>query len=259
MKKVNKNDRVPLELEKYFELNPNKNWEHFKDECQTGYKEVLKEIKHNQGGVCCYCELTFYDKRGIRDDFRVEHFHPKSDKSNTDVNWNLIWTNLLGCCNGGSEKNILGGTRFISKQKHRHSDILKAEENWDDEIVNPLDIPAFPPLFKVTSKGIMQVLDENCNSVNIDIVKAKNCLDEKKLNLNSPALCEWRESVIKNLDDEIEKAFEITEDYAEAMLDTLAIYLSKDTNNNFQPFFSTIRSYFEEDAEEYLRKINYNG
>jgi len=259
MKKVKKNNRVPLELEKYFELNPNKIWENFKNECQTGYKEVLREIKQNQGGICCYCELTFYDEKGIRDDFRVEHFHPKSDNSNSEINWNLIWTNLLGCCNGGSEEYILGGTRFISNKKHRHSDILKAEKNWDDEILNPLDIPAFPPLFKVDSKGSMEVLEENCKSASVDIVKAQNCLDEEKLNLNSPILKDWRESVIMNLQDEIEKKLEEIGDYEEAMLDTLATYLSKDSNNNFHPFFTTIRSYFEENAEEYLRKNNYNG
>jgi len=259
MKKINKNSSVPLELEKYFNSNLNKNWENFKDECQIGYKEVLKEIKQNQGGVCCYCELTFHDEKGIRDDFRVEHFHPKSDESNSEVNWNLIWTNLLGCCNGGSEEYILGGIRFISNKKHRHSDILKGEKNWDDEILNPLKIPAFPPIFKVSSKGMMSVLEDNCSNADIDISKAENCLDKTKLNLNSPDLCGWREDVINNLEDEIKNLEELTENYEEAMLDTLDTYLSKDSDNNFHPFFSTIRSYFEEDAEDYLKETNYDG
>ncbi|SFV50720.1 hypothetical protein MNB_SV-9-314 [hydrothermal vent metagenome] len=259
MKKVNKNDNIPLELKEYFNANPQKSWNAFKNECQTGYKEVLKEIKQNQGGVCCYCELTFYDEKGIRDDFRVEHFHPKSDNSNSKINWNLIWTNLLGCCHGGSDKTVLEKTRFICNKKHRHSDILKAEKNWDDEILNPLDIPAFPPIFKVSSKGIMSIEEENCKSISIDTIKAKNCLDEEKLNLNSIDLVKWRKAVFEKLEDEVEESFKITEDYEKAMLDTLDIYLSKDINGNFHSFFTTIRSYFEEDAEEFLRNNNYDG
>lgn len=258
MKKINKNNIIPLELEEYFSSNPKKIWERFKDECQTGYQKVLKEIKDNQGGVCCYCELTFHDEKGIRDDFRVEHFHPKSDDSDSNINWNLIWTNLLGCCTGGSEKYILEGTRFISKQKHRHSDILKGKENWDDEILNPLEIPAFPPLFKVDSNGKMEVLEENCISVGIDILKAQNCLDEKKLNLNAPKLMEWREGVIFKLKEQmpITDDIDIIDEVIEELLTT---YLEKDANGNYQDFFSTIRSHFAEDAETYLKENNYNG
>jgi len=259
MKKVNKNSNIPSELNTFIENYPNDTWENFKDKCQTGYIEILKEIKQNQGGICCYCEIDFYDKREIRDDFRVEHFHPKSDKSNPNINWNLIWKNLFGCCLGGSDKTVLQTTRFIQNKKHRHSDILKDNNNWDDEILNPLEIPAFPPIFKVNSKGVMEVLEENCNEAKIEVLKAQNCLDEKKLNLNSPFLTEWRETVIAKLVDEFEKELERTDDYEQAMSDIIAIYLSKDANNNFHPFFTTIRSHFEEDAEKFLKDNNYNG
>ena len=258
MKKVNKSCIVPEELENYFNANPTKTWEEFKDECQTGYETVIKEIKSNQSGVCCYCEITFYDEKGIRDDFRVEHFHPKSDVSNSTINWNLIWTNLLGCCHGGSDRSVLGTKRFIQDKKHRHSDVLKGEKLWDDEILNPLEIPAFPPIFKVSSRGEMSVLEENCTHANINITKAKNCLDEKKLNLNSPILKGWRASVIENLRNEMIETEDI-ELIKENIEDLLSTYLLKDMNGNYSPFFTTIRSYFAEDAEEFLRLHNYNG
>lgn len=257
MKKVKKNNIIPIELLNYATSHPTKTWENFKDECQTGYKTVLNEIKSNQSGVCCYCEITFYDEKGIRDDFRVEHFHPKSDVS-TSKNWNLIWTNLLGCCHGGSDKSVLGAKRFIANKKHRHSDVLKGEKLWDDEILNPLDIPAFPPIFKISSTGEMSVLEKNCTDANIDITKAKNCLDEKKLNLNSPILQEWRKSVIDNLRNMMIKTDDI-ELMIENIEELLATYLVKDSNENYSPFFTTIRSYFEEDAEEFLRLNNYDG
>jgi len=259
MKKVNKNNIVPIELKNYFDANPNKSWENFKNECQTGYKEVLREIKKNQGGVCCYCEITFHDEREIRDDFRVEHFHPKSDDSNPMINWNLIWTNLLGCCHGGSDPSVLRKTRFISNKKHRHSDILKAEKPWDDEILNPLNIPASPPIFTVYSTGEIFVLEDNCNTCGVDTIKAQNCLDEKKLNLNSPILKGWREEVINNLRDEVSKIFDSTGDFENSVIMVASAHLEKDELGNYMPFFSTIRSYFKEDAENFLKENNFNG
>jgi len=260
MKKVNKNEIVPTELEKYFEDNPTATWEKFKNECQTGYKGVLQEIKNNQGGVCCYCEITFYDDKGIRDDFRVEHFHPKSDTSN-NKNWNLIWTNLLGCCHGGSDKSVLGAKRFIPNKKHRHSDVLKGEKPWDDEILNPLfEIPAFPPIFSVSLKdGEMSVLEKNCDDAGVNITKAKNCLDAKKLNLNSPVLKEWRVEILEKLNEQIEELFQTTEDFETSVIMVLSANLEKDSNGNYSAFFTTIRSYFKEDAEKFLRQNGYDG
>jgi len=259
MKKVHKSKTVPIELKTYFDNNPNDSWETFKNQCQTGYRKVLNKIKQNQSGVCCYCEITFYDEREIRDDFRVEHFHPKSDNNNPDINWNLIWTNLLGCCHGGSDKSVLKGERFIQNKNHRHSDVLKSEKNWDDEILNPLEIPAFPPIFNVSLKGKMSVLKENCIVCNLDVIKAQNCLDSKKLNLNSPILKEWREAVIDNLRDEVNNLFEMTGDFENSVVEVISAHLSKDLNGHYEAFFSTIRSYFKEDAEEYLKKVNYDG
>ena len=259
MKKINKNCIVPFELENYFNANRNKSWKNFKDECQVGYKELLQEIKKNQGGVCCYCEITFLDGRGIRDDFRVEHFYPKSDTDNSEINWNLIWTNLFGCCLGGSDKTVLQTTRFISNIKHRHSDILKGSEDWDNEILNPLNIPAFPPVFEVYSSGEMLVLEENCRTCGVDPIKAQNCLDEKKLNLNSPTLKGWRKEVVNNLRNEVSKIFDLTGDFENSVITVTSAHLEKDELGNYMPFFSTIRSYFKEDAENFLKTNNYNG
>jgi len=262
MKKVNKQNNTPQKLSLYFNDNPNNTWEAFSKGNKNRYKETIAQIKQDQGAICCYCENNFHNQIDKEGDFRVEHFHPKSDKDNPTLNWNLIWTNLLGCCSGGNqnlENPEFLKERYIGTPDERHCDVKKDDNIWDDEILNPLAIPAFPPLFKVDSTGTMEVLEENCKSASIDLIKAQNCLDAKKLNLNSPILKEWRESVIINLDDEVEKAFEITEDYEEAMLDTLATYLSKDSNNNFHPFFTTIRSHFKEDAENYLKEINYDG
>jgi len=257
MKKVNKNSTVPEELENYFNANPIQTWKKFKKN-KNRYKDIIDELKKDQGGICCYCENNFHQELTIIGDFRVEHFHPKSDTSNSNKNWNLIWSNLLGCCTGGNQ-NIENPDflkeRYISKHEDRHCDVLKDNNDWDNEILNPLEIPAFPPIFKVSNNGEMSVLEENCTVASIDIIKAKNCLDKKKLNLNSPKLIDWRKAVIDILRNQMIE----TENMEKKIENLLSTYLLKDVNGNYSPFFTTIRSYFEEDAEEFLKNNNYDG
>ncbi len=256
MKKVLKSQE-PLKLKEYLANNQNNTWENFKDDCQEEYKEMIEQIKHDQGELCCYCELNFSDEFNIRDDFRVEHFHPKSDRDETK-NWDLEWNNLLGCCNGGSEKRIIDKeSRFIEDKSHRHSDILKGDFVWDDEILNPLDVPAFPPIFGVGSKGEMSPIRENCSDELF--IKANNSLDEKKLNLNSPILKAWRKKVIDNLRESLNSLFTASGDMEYAINEIVSSQLSKDSKGNHPKFFSTIRSYFKDDAENYLRSVAYEG
>jgi len=259
MKKVNKSD-IPQKLEIYFANNPTKTWIDFK-KSKNRYEDIIYKLKQDQGGVCCYCENNFHQELTIIGDFRVEHFHPKSDTSNSHKNWNLIWSNLLGCCTGGNQ-NIENPDflkeRYIANHEDRHCDVLKDNNNWDDRILNPLKIPAFPPIFKVSNNGEMRVLEDNCRNSGISITKAENCLDEEKLNLNSPILKGWRASVIENLRNEMIETEDI-ELIKENIEDLLSTYLLKDMNGNYSPFFTTIRSYFAEDAEEFLRLHNYNG
>ncbi|MCK5537314.1 MAG: TIGR02646 family protein [Bacteroidales bacterium] len=256
MKKVNKTVVIPPKLQVYFENNPTKSWEDFKKGNKNRYKEVLAQLKKDQGGICCYCENNFHNYIDNEGDFRVEHFHPKSDTCDPSINWNLIWTNLFGCCSGGNqnvEKPDFLTQRYIPQHEYRHCDVLKDDNIWDDIILNPLDIPAFPPIFHVSSaNGEMSVIEENCNQCNIDIQKANNCLDEKKLNLNAPKLIEWRESVIDILRNQI------NDEYEDSVIEVLSAHLSKDSNGNYSPFFTTIRSYLEENAEKFLNENNYS-
>ena len=260
MKKVKKSETTPPSLEQYFSDNPTKLWEDFTKGNKHRYKKVVTQLKKDQGGICCYCENNFHNQMDKEGDFRVEHFHPKSDVS-TSVNWNLIWTNLLGCCCGGNQ-NISNPDflyqRYISNHEERHCDVLKDDNIWDDIILNPLEIPAFPPIFKVLeSTGEMRVIEKNCTLAGVDIDKANNCLDKEKLNLNSKHLKKWRKEVIDILASEIEREFILTEDYEASVLMVASAHLEK--NENYEAFFSTIRSYFDVDAEMILLYNGYDG
>ncbi|WP_263831689.1 retron system putative HNH endonuclease [Sulfurospirillum oryzae] len=259
MKRIKKST-IPIELKKYIDLDCDltKDWEDdFKNDCQDGYKIVIEQIKKDQGNICCYCELSFSDNVTIRPDFRVEHFHPKSDDPNEGKNWNLEWTNLLGCCHGGSEhRTISGEDRFIQNVRHRHSDILKNNFIWDEEILNPLEIPAYPPIFEVSNEGVMSV----AASITGDIKrKAENSLKEDRLNLNSPKLVKWREQVINILRLQLDALYQVNNDMAESVSILVDVQLSKDETGNYFSFFSTIRSFFGVDAEAYLQRTNYDG
>lgn len=255
MKKVNKSDSLQ-EFEDYVKKYPNNTWKNFQDDCSETYKRLIELIKKDQGGLCCYCETNFYEEGFPNtDDFRVEHFHPKSD-STPSKNWHLDWNNLLGCCHGGSVKYLHNETKFIKEHKHRHSDILKGENPWGDEILNPLiEIPAFPPFFRVNSDGTMIVIEENCNAL---ITKASNCVDPEMLNLNTEKLKDFRATVIDKLREELDTQVQSGMDMDDVLNTLSNIYLSKNDEKYF-PFFTTIRSFLGKNAEEFLSKNDYDG
>lgn len=255
MKKIKKSE-APENLIQYLKNNPNNTWENFKDELPKDYKSLIDQIKKDQGGLCCYCETNFHEKLSPHvDDFRVEHFHPKSD-SNTHKNWHLDWNNLLGCCHGGSKEHLHNKSKFIPEHEERHSDILKGENNWDDKILNPLlDIPAFPPLFKINNNGRMEIIEENCTYIRN---KALNCLNPEILNLNTDKLIEFRKFVIDVLREELNEKITNGLEIKDAIDIIVNSHLSK-KDDYYSPFFSTIRSFFKNDAEVFLKSINFNG
>lgn len=104
MKKVKKG-LGPNSLHAYVELSPDGSWTNCRKNVSRK-KDIQDALKYDQGGICAYCEIDLKEldvssSNNVVPDFRVEHFHPKSDNS-TAHNWNLDWNNLLACCNGGS-------------------------------------------------------------------------------------------------------------------------------------------------------------
>lgn len=251
---------TPDLLSQYQTDNPNSSWEQFKNECQQGYDDVQKQLQKDQGNLCCYCEIDTKHGLGIgTNDFRVEHFYPKS-KSDENNNWALDWKNMLGCCHGGSERYVTDANiRFTELHGERHSDVLKGENVWNDTILNPLDIPSFPILFRHQNDGGFLVREENCVNAGIDIEKAKNCLDAEKLNLNSKKLKSLRKSVLDALREQIQNQLSIGMTIEQAMFSVVEAQLRKNYEGNFPAFFTTIRSYFGEIAEKHLRQTGYQG
>lgn len=254
---------IPELLADYQQNNPTAKWERFKDDCQDGLKKVQETLRRDQGNLCCYCEIDMKQGYGIgKNDFRVEHFHPKANKKDTtDNNWALDWQNMLGCCLGGVERDVVQdeSKRFIENHKERHSDVLKGEFIWDDEILNPLRIPPFPILFKINSDGSLSVYESNCQLANIEVIKAQNCLHPEKLNLNSKKLKLLREKVLEGLRQQVKNQLALGLTMEQATSNLAKAHLRKSNEHHWSAFFTTIRSYLGKTAEKHLETTNYNG
>ncbi len=253
---------IPALLEQYQIDNPSANWEQFKNECRQGYKDVQDQLHLDQGNLCCYCEIDTKQGLGIgKDDFRVEYFHPKSDTGNSSHNWALDWQNMLGCCHGGSEKYVTDHeTRFAPKHTERHSDVLKSEFVWDDEILNPLELPAFSILFQANRRdGSLSVHKNNCRDAGVSLTKANNCVHPEKLNLNSDRLNALRKATLDALNEQIAATLSAGLTIEEAILNLAKAELRKDNKGHWPRFFTTIRSYLGKAGEDYLNNINHTG
>ncbi|MDO7384096.1 retron system putative HNH endonuclease [Acinetobacter baumannii] len=178
MKHITKSE-CPEGLAKYLAENPDATWEDFKNEDQVSYKNVCDIIKNDQSGICCYCEIDFEisDESPIKD-FRVEHLYPKSKTPIpiTLENAHLTWSNLLGCCHGGS-MNHIDDNRYTAP--HLHCDAVKGENIWTEQILNPLKIPQNEKLFTFETNGKI-ILSDQCPEDLKEI--AQGSID--KLNLN---------------------------------------------------------------------------
>lgn len=260
MKKTIKCTQEPKFLAQYRQEHPTDNWKKdFKPNCPDGYKQIKKQIIEDQKGLCAYCEIDLKLGYGVGiDDFRVEHFYPESPH-NPPPNYALDWDNMLGCCTGGNAKGVTDSSERFTSPDHS-CDVPKASKNLTGIILNPLtDIPAFPGLFKFIEQGI------NAGMMEVDPVlcpkslfqPAKRSLTE--LNLNAKRIKRFRSAVIDKLREEIEFNLSIGMTEEEALRELAELHFPDQPILYWPAFFSTIRWYLADMAEERLKHIAYNG
>jgi len=256
MKKINKSAIEPTQLTSYRAVKPEANWDGLRKKI-TRYKALKKQLIQDQKGLCAYCEidLALADKRdqGI-DDFRVEHFHPKNPHK-PPPNHALEWKNLLGVCLGGSQRNVIEN-RFMHSDYS--CDVPKSNNNWVKVILNPLyDVPAFPRLFQYIEQG------KDAGKIEVDLKlcpphlqkKAQKTID--KLKLNATRLKRFRATVIKHFRSSFDKLTRSGLSEDEALEELAEVYF--DLNQHWPPFFTCIRWYLADKAEERLKEIGYSG
>ncbi|WP_417436857.1 retron system putative HNH endonuclease [Idiomarina abyssalis] len=130
--------------------------------------------------------------------FTIARAAEKNYPDNTPSrNWHLDWQNLLGCCHGGSQRNVVDASqRFTSLESS--CDVPKDGKNLDSAILNPLQITAFPKLFSYDrSTGAFFVDSDACQQAGINEAVAQNTIDE--LNLDAERLKRFRKVTLNNL------------------------------------------------------------
>ena len=226
MKKVIKTNE-PNGLKVWRTRNPNSRWNAFKKD-KLALTEVQESIKSDQAGLCAYCEIDLKPApRGAQADFRVEHFHPKSD-NNSSHNWHLDWPNLLACCHGGSQKNVVDTAVRYSSPDHS-CDVPKGSRNLDDVILNPLSLPT-TLLFKFNrSDGSIEVNQSNCLASGVSSDKAEATIDE--LNLDTIRLRRLRKVKLDSLNAQLRTEINTGLSLEQARIKLARAHLKKNSDN----------------------------
>ena len=257
MKRVRKSPEEPELLAHYRQRYPHDIWEKFHHRSRNGYRQVKRQILQDQYGLCAYCEIDI--KLSVEDDelddFRVEHFHPKTGTENAERNYHLDWKNMLGVCHGGSQPRVAEARyRFSKLKEDRSCDVPKGGKAINAEILNPLQIPVRERLFAFDSfSGAMFVDETACPEMLRR--KAENSIRE--LNLNAPRLKRLRLKVIEALQDQLAEMAGMGLSLDEAMDQLAHILLIPNSENTYPAFFTTIRWFLGEAAEAVLQEREY--
>jgi uncharacterized protein (TIGR02646 family) len=218
---------------------------------------VQQRLLSDQGGICAYCEIDLKGSDAhAHADLRVEHFHPKSDRS-TPHNWHLDWQNLLAVCHGGSQRDVVDAAQRFTSPDHS-CDVPKLDNDWDALICNPLHLPARPALFRFErSSGAMNVDRAACLAAGVDAERAQATIGN--LQLDGRRLRDLRKPVLEKLNEELYSLTAAGMPLPDARQRLARILLRRDAEGRWPAFFSAIRSYLGEAAEQQLRAIGYRG
>lgn len=245
----------PEGLLKFRQRHPDRTWKQFKKFDKGRLRELQKAIRQQQGGLCAYCEIDFMPPRSKgAPDARIEHFHPKSD--NKGHNWNLDWSNLFGCCHGGTRPTVADAQHRYTSPDHS-CDVPKGDQNLDELILNPVDIPAFPPIFDFTRHGIMSVNEKNCYQSDVNETLAAGSIEH--LRLNAERLKRLRRAELNAINQTLNGLITSGLSVKAAREKLAKGLLRKDKKGNWPKFFSAIRAYLGKAAEKHLREIGFNG
>ncbi len=201
---------------------------------------IRERLRDDQRGLCAYCENTL-----VEQDESVEHLVPRS----AGLEYELDWNNLVLCC--------LGGERPISE------DVPDAAVRYDSDgsrscghakkrhprpVVNPRSLPVSPRLFRFSSEDGRILCDEaSCVAAGVAVEEVEmaitTCgLRAGRLNRARLAVINELEGMLANGDAERQ----IAEDILPA-------------DGYLPAFFTTIRWYLGQDAEDHLQSINFAG
>lgn len=227
------------------------------------YKEIKKRLISDQGGLCAYCEKQIGCLNANLQ--KIEHFHPKSDKSNLAINWALNWSNVLAVCTGGEHENrtIHPLPENLSCDSHKNYFMIKNPgklPQFINDLLNPLQISAFPCLFDFDKRsGALTPNQSACQYIDLLQNLATGQTQKKLLetinilNLNCDRLCTDRLLVLFQYNKEVTKAKKLKDNKFKQKL------VAKWFSSKWPSFFTTRRILLGKSAEAYLQSIPFQG
>lgn len=258
MKRVHKSPATPAQLVAFQQDDPNATWDKLRAEGRAVYDELCRTLQTDQGGLCAYCELAATkDANGLQ----VEHVVAKSYQD-PGCNWALHWPNMLAVCTGGS-RPTRAQDRYLEplpenlscdqSKNHRVNTGLLSEDSRGI-VVNPLDLPAFPPLVAVLHDGRLIPHPDACAQVEIspNVYSTTQELIARSiehLNLNCVRLCLARVAAARTVAGDLRRS------KADALCPK---YLSLRHGLRRQ-FFTVYRNRLGKAAETYLATSGFQG
>jgi uncharacterized protein (TIGR02646 family) len=230
-------------------------WDQFRSNRKSD--SVCEQLAVDQKGVCAYCEIDITER-----DRSVEHVIPKhtSTKGN---NYHLSWPNLLIVCKGGLEATATGAGEVPSYRQSLPPNVqpscgaAKREKVPDGRLLNPLDLPSFPRLFRVnTLHGDIAPDPDECANANINVADADFTIG--LLGLNCERLKANRLAVILQLEEDLQNLELQHQDLLANERVLARDYLGKG-QPTWPAFFTTYRSFLGASADDHLRQIGYIG
>ncbi len=287
MKKCMKLSEPPT-FEAYRQAQPQGSWDQMRNDPfhggQQAYTDVKRTLVRGQRCLCAYCEIEIAggtddaDIDAKKHEQRVEHFHPKEDRSGT-LNWSLHWPNLWAVCLGGSQRPpdgvLVNSSQYLwplpdnlSCDAHKDFQIRagKLSANPEGWIIAPDEVPAFPLLFQYAPDGSPEPDLPHCTSVTLpnNNYPDTTTLVSKTIehfNLGCPRLNRNRCIAKAQLEKQIQKAQQSAPGVPpqRVMLDLARRLLAQDADTPWPQYFSLIRWRLGDPAEAHLRSINYAG
>jgi uncharacterized protein (TIGR02646 family) len=258
MKRVLKASATPSQLIAFQSNHPHATWDQLRAERRAVYDALCKTLETDQGGLCAYCELAATKDANT---LQVEHIVAKSYQDPA-CNWALHWPNMLAVCTGGSrwageqDRYLEPLPDNLSCDQHKNHLVNTGSLGQDSRgiVVNPLDLPAFPPLVAVLHDGRLIPHRDACLSVEI-IPNAYSTTEEliaksiEHLNLNCVRLRLARLAAARNVAGELKKA----------KADSICPKFLSLRNGYRRQFFTVYRCRLGKAAEAYLASSGFRG
>ena len=263
MKRVCKNRPGPQVLQDYTQAYPDATWDQMRnDKAAHDCRELATRDQHE---LCAYCEQKISTDDPLH--CRIEHFHPKSDKTGMH-NWSLDWGNMLAVCDGGSrasqeeqKTHPLPANLSCDAHKNHMIQMKKLPATCEGYLLNPLDVPSFPNLFAL-DKGIGYFKPDEISCATVEIPgNACGTTAElvnrtiASLNLNCERLAEKRRLLVVNID----KNKKVLRQKGISSTEVPEKLISRYFSAKWPEFFTTLRCCLGPATEDYLKSMHYRG